>query len=574
MLKINLFEGIRSDLNRRLPLYWSDWKDGLRSKVLASTIFMFFCSILPSITFAADLSKSTQNNYGVVEVILSTALGGVIFAIFSGQPLVIMGVTGPVSIFSATVFDICQKLDVDFLPFMAWASIWATLFHIILAICNSCNFLKYVTKFSCEIFGCLIAVIYVMKAIQEIVSYFTGGPLAQALLSLMLAFGTFYVATSLASARKWTLFKKGIRGIIADYAAAFAIVLFTALPYLPKLTTLEIARLPVPSTFQTTTGRPWLVPFWELPLWAVFASIVPAIVLTVLFFFDHNVSSLLSQRPEFHLRKGPAFHYDFFILGICTLISGIIGIPAPNGLIPQAPLHVRSLSKIKRNGEKGIEFVDHVHEQRVSGLLQSLLIGLTLLPPILHVLGLIPRAVLAGLFLYMGLESFVDNTLANRVKLIFTDKKLTPPMWATVSVPYRVIVKFTVIQILLLALIFYITESPAAISFPVFILLLVPVKQYILPRFFEKSHLEVLDEPAVVLTSDDPVGSSTLRVNSNLGADIKMEALTSEDELKDKLSDTEITEEPSEPQGDGDKASTIRTRKHSKGSMDLEPHKD
>ncbi|ORX91537.1 hypothetical protein K493DRAFT_317201 [Basidiobolus meristosporus CBS 931.73] len=574
MYKINLFEGIRGDLKRRLPLYWSDWREGLQTKVLASIIFMFFCSILPSITFAADLSKSTENNYGVVEVILSTAMGGVIFAIFAGQPLVIMGVTGPVSIFSATVFDICKQLDVAFLPFMAWASIWATLFHVILAICNSCNFLKYITKFSCEIFGCLIAVIYVVKAVQEIVSYFTGGPMAQALLSLLLALGTFYVATNLASARKWTLFKKGIRGIIADYAAAFAIVLFTALPYLPKLTNLEIARLPVPDTFQTTTGRPWLVPFWELPLWAVFASILPAIVLTVLFFFDHNVSSLLSQRPEFHLRKGPAFHFDFLMLGICTLISGILGIPAPNGLIPQAPLHVRSLSKIKRSEDKGIEFVDHVCEQRVSGLFQSLLIGLTLLPPILHVLGLIPRAVLAGLFLYMGLESFVDNTLANRVKLIFTDKKLTPPLWATVSVPYKVVAKFTIVQVLLLALIFYITESPAAISFPVFILLLVPVKQFVLPKLFEKSHLDVLDEPAVIMTPGAASGSSTMTVNSNLGNNIKLEELTSEDEIKEKLSDSETAEARHELHAFEDRTGKMRTRRLSRVSMDAKPNKD
>ena len=32
-------------------------------------------------------------------------------------------------------------------------------------------------------------------------------------------------------------------------------------------------------------------------------------ILTVLFFFDHNVSSLLCQVPEFGLKKGSSYHW-------------------------------------------------------------------------------------------------------------------------------------------------------------------------------------------------------------------------------------------------------------------------
>lgn len=51
----------------------------------------------------------------------------------------------------------------------------------------------------------------------------------------------------------------------------------------------------------------------------------------------------MAQGSEFPLKKPPAFHWDFFLLGITTFISGLLGIPAPNGLIPQAPLHTQSL---------------------------------------------------------------------------------------------------------------------------------------------------------------------------------------------------------------------------------------
>jgi len=83
-----------------------------------------------------------------------------------------------------------------------------------------------------------------------------------------------------------------------------------------------------------------------------------AIVLTVLFFFDHNVSSLMCQAPEFHLKKPPAFNYDCIILGVCVIFCGILGLPPVCGLIPQCPLHTGALAtkEIQIDGVTGDEF--------------------------------------------------------------------------------------------------------------------------------------------------------------------------------------------------------------------------
>jgi hypothetical protein len=56
-----------------------------------------------------------------------------------------------------------------------------------------------------------------------------------------------------------------------------------------------------------------------------------AMVLT----YRQNVSSLTAQARQFPLKKPAGFHWDFFLLGCTTFISGIIGIPFPNGLVPQ-----------------------------------------------------------------------------------------------------------------------------------------------------------------------------------------------------------------------------------------------
>jgi hypothetical protein len=42
----------------------------------------------------------THMSFGVNEVLLSSVLGSVVFAVFAAQPLVIVGVTGPITVFN------------------------------------------------------------------------------------------------------------------------------------------------------------------------------------------------------------------------------------------------------------------------------------------------------------------------------------------------------------------------------------------------------------------------------------------------------------------------------------------
>merc|ERR1711988_820319 len=133
---------------------------------------------------------------------------------------------------------------------------------------------------------------------------------------------------------------------------------------------------------------------------------IPATMLLVLFFFDHNVSSLLSQQKRFRLEKPPSYHYDFAVLGTIFALCGFFGVPPGNGLIPQAPLHVRALATIENIHDCGSgitkEVYRKVEEKRWSNFLQSALCLVTLL--IMPIISMIPHAVLSGTFLYMGVS--------------------------------------------------------------------------------------------------------------------------------------------------------------------------
>lgn len=212
-------------------------------------------------------------------------------------------------------------------------------------------------------------------------------------------------------------------------------------------------------------------------------------------FFDHNVSSILSQRPEFKLKKGSAYHWDFFIVGINVAICSIIGIPPTHGLIPQAPLHVESLmttKEIERSDGRKVEICVHVRENRITGFVHtSLILMLIIFGQV--VLRAIPLAVIAGIFLFMGCTE--RNQFIERVQLWFTDSSFYNQLgihYMIKKIPMTHIIIFTVIQILCFGIIFGVTFTQAAIGFPILILLLIPLRK-LMPLLYTHEQLFYLD---------------------------------------------------------------------------------
>ena len=76
-----LGRGIAEDVKRRLPLYASDFRDGLSVKSCAAMLFLAFASITPTIGFGSLLSTVTGGQMGVVEFLLAASLCGGSFAL-------------------------------------------------------------------------------------------------------------------------------------------------------------------------------------------------------------------------------------------------------------------------------------------------------------------------------------------------------------------------------------------------------------------------------------------------------------------------------------------------------------
>ncbi|CAI4049368.1 Bor1p SKDI_14G0580 [Saccharomyces kudriavzevii IFO 1802] len=488
--------GIWLDLKDRLPYYKSDWADALDYRVIPSVVDTYFNNLLPAIAFAQDMFDRTDNSYGVNEVLLSSAMAGIVFGILAGQPLCVVGVTGPISIFNYTVYEIIKPLNTNYFGFMFWICMWSMIFHLLLAFTNAVCLLQYVTTFPCDIFGLFINVVYIQKGIQILTRQFEIKPGEKSVQNgfssvvvalLMTAFGLFFKLF-----HHYPLFTHKIRTFISDYSTALSVLFWSSFTHFGGyLQDVQFKKLPITKSFFPTskTNRPqgtWLA-YEPIPAKYVFIALPFGIILTILFYFDHNVSSLMAQRHQYKLKKPSSFHYDFALLGLTTCISGVLGIPAPNGLIPQAPLHTEALL-VRDSNQKVVRCV----EQRFTNTFQGLMILGTMTRPLLVCLGEIPQAVLSGLFFIMGINGLMTNTIVNRLVFLFSDRTRRDNNSTLVRVSRKSMVVFLCFSLAGFAGEFAITNTIAAIGFPLVLLLSVLVS-FSFPYIFPSEELDILD---------------------------------------------------------------------------------
>jgi hypothetical protein len=145
----------------------------------------------------------------------------------------------------------------------------------------------------------------------------------------------------------------------------------------------------------------------------------------------------------------------------------------------------------------------------VSNLAQGLLTLGTMSGPLLTVLHLIPQSVLAGLFFVMGVQTLQGNGITTKIVYLLRDKNLTPGSDLLKLIKrQRAILAFVTLELVGFGATFAITQTIAAIGFPIFILLLIPTRIWLLPRYFTAEELHVLDGPTASPFTMESVGGN------------------------------------------------------------------
>ena len=78
----------------------------------------------------------------------SGLLCGVIFGLFSGQPLILLGSTGPVYVFEKILYQMCKDQDWDYLNLRLWIGLWVAAILIALVALDASAYVCYITRYT------------------------------------------------------------------------------------------------------------------------------------------------------------------------------------------------------------------------------------------------------------------------------------------------------------------------------------------------------------------------------------------------------------------------------------------
>ncbi|XP_065080486.1 sodium bicarbonate cotransporter 3 isoform X9 [Ochlerotatus camptorhynchus] len=542
-----LFGGLVNDLKRKKPFYWSDFKEGLSLQCIASWIFLYFACLSPIITFGGLLGSATGNNIAAMESLVSGFVCGMGYGFFSGQPLTILGSTGPVLVFETIVYDFCMRVGWDYLTFRFWIGTWVTIILVILVAVDASALVCYITRFTEENFACLIAFIFIYKAVENVLHIGKDYPLNTAgtnydcsclppegealspdiihewaqyskkrcmllngtltgddclkpeyisdvfLMSIILFIGTYIISVILKDFKNALFFPSNIRQVVSDFAVIIAIFSMTILDYATNVPT---PKLDVPREFKPTIpDRGWLVqPFHEKnPIWSPVIAVLPALLGTILIFMDQQITAVIINRKEHKLKKGCGYHLDLFVLALLIQICSIMGLPWFVAATVLSINHVNSLkqeSETAAPGEKP-QFLG-VREQRVTHILIFLTIGCSVL--LTPLLSHIPMPVLYGVFLYMGAASLKGLQFFDRLMIMLMPNKYQPDYMFLRQVPIRRVHLFTVIQLACLVMLWVIKSfSSTSILFPLMLVVMIGIRKS-LDLLFTRRELKILDD--------------------------------------------------------------------------------
>ncbi|XP_068425591.1 sodium bicarbonate cotransporter 3-like isoform X2 [Clinocottus analis] len=164
-----IFGGLVDDVRRKAPFLWSDVRDAFSLQCLASVLFLYCACMSPVITFGGLLGEATNGDISAIESLLGASLTGVAYSLFSGQPLTILGSTGPVLVFEKILFKFCSDYGLSYLSMRTSIGLWTAFLCLLLVATDASSLVCYITRFTEEAFASLICIIFIYESLEKLV---------------------------------------------------------------------------------------------------------------------------------------------------------------------------------------------------------------------------------------------------------------------------------------------------------------------------------------------------------------------------------------------------------------------
>ncbi|RVE56947.1 hypothetical protein OJAV_G00211360 [Oryzias javanicus] len=507
--------GIYEDLCRRLPFYPSDFTDGIVGsnktllKYMTTAIFLYIAILLPAIAFGSLNDESTRGEIDVRKTIIGQSIGGIIYSLFAGSPLVIPLTTAPLAIFISVIRGICDDYNLDFPAFYACIGLWNCLFLILGGIFNVSLLMKLFKRSTEEVIALFISIAFVVDAVKGTVKIFQryynvptstnrsledfrqGGEVLEGnrsevaarlvlnalpesiiqcsrerpVLCLLLMLGTLWMGYTLYQFKRSPFLHAKVREVLSDCALPISVLLFSFIgSYIFSDIELPVFKVHDRPIFN-------VAPFERLSAMNVVSAMGLGFLLALLIFIDQNIVVSLTNAPENRLLKGTAYHWDLMLSGLINILMSVLGLPWMHAAFPHSTLHVRQLAFVEQRVEGGhlYETIVQVKETRLTSLAANIFI----------------RRVAAAASCPAAMD---PQTGAEQTSY--------PPTHYIRKVPQRKIHYFTFLQMMQLLVLCTFGMYPIPymkMIFPLVMILLIPIRNSVLPHIIEAKYLDIMD---------------------------------------------------------------------------------
>uniref|UniRef100_A0A4W6DTF6 Anion exchange protein n=1 Tax=Lates calcarifer TaxID=8187 RepID=A0A4W6DTF6_LATCA len=545
-----IFGGLVNDVRRKLPFLWSDVRDALSLQCLASVLFLYCACMSPVITFGGLLGEATKGQISAIESLFGASLTGVAYSLFAGQPLTILGSTGPVLVFEKILYKFCSDYNLSYLSLRTSIGLWTAFLCLVLVATDASSLVCYITRFTEEAFAALICIIFIYEALEKLVHL---GEVYPINMHNHLDNLTFYTcqcsrpANASAKAQQmWSsknltsesiqweqLGVKECQELYGEFAGSacghkgpyvpdvlfWSVILFFTTFFLSAFLKQFKTKRYFPTKVRSTISDFAIFLTIMIMVLVDYLVGVPSPKLNVPDRFEPTLNtrgwliSPLGSNPWWTLLAAavPALLCTILIF-MDQQITAVIVNRKENKLKKGCGYHLDLLvvavmlgvcsimglpwfvaatleSECAAPGEQP-KFLG-IREQRVTGFMIFVLMGCSVF--MTSALKFIPMPVLYGVFLYMGVSSLKGIQLFDRIKLFGMPAKHQPDLIYLRYVPLWKVHVFTVVQLSCLIVLWAIKASAAAVIFPMMVLALVFIRK-LLDFCFTKRELSWLDD--------------------------------------------------------------------------------
>ncbi|GAA53354.1 anion exchange protein 2, partial [Clonorchis sinensis] len=369
--------------------------------LFSTVIFLYFVVLAPALTFGALLNSTVSEDFSIPLCIFASGISQCLFTVLGGQPLLIVGITGPMLILETCIKLVCEVHQVPFLLMRLLIACYTTVLGLVAVIANAGWLVLRVRRSVEEVFNFFVSFYFVFKAMKnlfgELLNTATasrensleqlntsntshqwtaaltttledqlGHHYAKTVTTLLLAFLMLFICLWLQSIKRGRYFRRTVRNIFGylNVPIGLAITVCANSLLFPgiRASTIQIptgnrsflflvTSSPILASSEVTHAAQKFLgsPKFHGLAFLLAACLVPAIAT------DTMLSGITVAKAERRLRKPCLFSLDLTVtLCLLPLVSSLLGWPFLSPAAVRSNAHAIALTKWNTRTPPGV----------------------------------------------------------------------------------------------------------------------------------------------------------------------------------------------------------------------------